>query len=259
MQTNVYHQIIAWNHIIVNKLLALDRNTWNHKIIIIITWNHINAFVLFVLIICIRLQFLIYFVYFKVCLATHCIVRGQQVKTKLIYKKDKFLVNFEGSKCSLRETEDYYDWHHIVIHIFRSLLLLDSLTGAQYGTNSQPKDYQLTTQADMSTLLTADSAVSIITYFLDAYTFWFRYNSRDSFPLSHVYLNTQVHILFTKSTLTLICNAHSISHSFLKKSRNILESQFLLQKKTISLNGKRWISLSHNIYIFINIHTYMLM
>ena len=40
--------IVAWNHKIVNKLLALDMNNWNYItvrkqiiiIIIIVTWNH---------------------------------------------------------------------------------------------------------------------------------------------------------------------------------------------------------------------------
>ena len=51
VQTNSYYEIgiVAWNHIIVCKLLVLDRNTWNHiiawKLLVLDrnTWNHIIA------------------------------------------------------------------------------------------------------------------------------------------------------------------------------------------------------------------------
>ena len=43
---------------------------------------------------------------------------------------------------------------------------------------------------------------SVIIWFSDAYTFSFRCNSCNLFPLSLVYLKTQLHIQFTKSTVT---------------------------------------------------------
>ena len=89
---------------------------------------------------------------------------------------------------------------HIVLHIY--LFLLTTLMGAWYNAGSSADCRLHPTDCLQLTNWAPGLKTSFTTYFLDAHTFSFWHNSLNSFPLFFVYLKTQVHILFIKSTLT---------------------------------------------------------
>ena len=95
----------------------------------------------------------------------------------------------ETKRVTERETEDCYDWHHVKIVIFKSptsRFFNRVSSQPERGTRHLHLDWRTKNWRSLTT-----KNFHII-YFLNAHSFFFSLNSRDSFPLSFVYPKTQV-------------------------------------------------------------------
>ena len=150
-----------------------------------------------------------------------CGILGVKVTTTLIKIYISFLYLQKSNVC-MRESQDCLVVTHLQIYTrwrdisrepcFFVLLSQDTDSGQPYSLGYSPTPLQASTQNGI-TLLTDCRLPGLKTYVFSRYLRNSSYIVHVAFPLSLVYLKTQLQVLFSKSTLTSLSKVNLWHHS----------------------------------------------